>query len=97
MTKVALMGILSIHPAQLDAFLTEMTDHKAKTLESEPGCLQFEFHADVDDPNRILLYEVYADAAAIAAHRENPQWVKYRAATADMVAERNVSQWLMLE
>ena len=97
MTKVALMGVLSIHPEQVDAFLAEMTDHKAKTLASEPGCLQFEFHTAVDDPNSVLLYEVYADAAAIVAHRENPQWHKYRATTTGMVAERSVSEWDVLD
>ena len=96
MTKMALMGILSIHPEQRDAFLAEMKDHKAKTLASQPGCLQFEFHITDDDPNQVLLYEVYADAAAIAAHRENPQWHKYRATTADMVADRTVGEWIVL-
>ena len=37
MAKMALMGILTLHPEHRDAFLAEMEDHKAKTLAGEPG------------------------------------------------------------
>jgi autoinducer 2-degrading protein len=93
MSKIALNGILTIDPKHLDAFMAELKDHAAKTLASEPGCLLFESHVSVDDAHQILLYEVYADADAIVAHRKNPQWVKWRAATDDMVTDRAVQEW----
>lgn len=96
MTKIALTATLSIRPDQLDAFVAELRDHAAKTLAGEEGSILFEAHASVDDPNRIMLYEVYADADALVAHRENPQLAKFRAATADMVIERVVKDWAVM-
>ena len=41
-------------------------------LDNEEGCLRFDVTVDSEDPNRILLYEVYRDAAARAVHRQAP-------------------------
>lgn len=41
---------------------------------TEPGCKGYFVNRSVDDPNVFLLYELYADAAAFDAHRENPDF-----------------------
>lgn len=35
----------------------------------EPGCLTYLAHRDPENPRRFLLYEQFADAGALAAHR----------------------------
>ncbi|HEY3763935.1 MAG TPA: putative quinol monooxygenase [Gaiellales bacterium] len=38
---------------------------------AEPGCLRFVANRSVDDGDRFVLYEQYADEAAFQAHRES--------------------------
>jgi quinol monooxygenase YgiN len=34
----------------------------------EPGCLEYSVHVDLDDPDRYVLYERWADQAALDRH-----------------------------
>lgn len=43
----------------------------------EPGCLHYQAHRSVDDRRLFFLYEVYADAAAIDAHRAAPHFQEH--------------------
>ena len=36
----------------------------------EPGCLVYHANRSTDNPDFFLLYEIYRDQAALAAHRE---------------------------
>ena len=40
----------------------------------EPGCALYQASRAQDDPDHFLLYEHYADEAALAAHRETPHF-----------------------
>jgi quinol monooxygenase YgiN len=40
----------------------------------EPACLVYNANIDPENENLYCLYEVYSDAAAIAAHRETPHF-----------------------
>jgi quinol monooxygenase YgiN len=42
------------------------------------------------DPNHVFLYEVYDNEAALNTHRATDHFKKFAAATADMVAKREV-------
>ncbi len=48
----------------------------------EPGCLDYRGHRSVDDPRLFFLYEVYADAAAVDAHRASPHFQQHVAGRA---------------
>ena len=43
----------------------------------EPGCASYIPHQLQDDPNTVLIYEQYRDAAALEAHRESVHFKKY--------------------
>lgn len=47
----------------------EVLGRHAVASAAEPGCLTFTAHQYADDPTRFVLYEVYVDEAAFAAHR----------------------------
>lgn len=53
----------------------------------EPGALRFDLLRDRADPARFVIYEVYRDADAAAAHKETPHYLAWRAAVADWMAE----------
>jgi autoinducer 2-degrading protein len=41
---------------------------------AEPGCLQYDVHVDSDDSNRFVIFERYADDAALDAHAASPHF-----------------------
>ena len=49
---------------------------------AEPGCLQYQGHVTADDPRQFFLYEQYADAAAVEAHRSTPHFRQHVLETA---------------
>jgi (4S)-4-hydroxy-5-phosphonooxypentane-2,3-dione isomerase len=44
---------------------------------SEPGCLFYQPHRSVDDPQLFFLYEQYSDQAAVDAHRASPHFQEH--------------------
>jgi autoinducer 2-degrading protein len=82
---IALFVTLDVRPALRERLLAAITAQAAASREREPGCLQFDVCIDVADPNRVLLYEVYADQAAFEAHGTTPHFAVWRAAADECV------------
>ena len=95
MSAVALFVEFDIDPDQRDAFDALIADHAAKTLAGEAGCMDFQVHVAREDPNKFLLYELYRDDAALAAHRETAQLARFRAAAGPMMVARKVTEALI--
>jgi len=55
----------------VEAALREMSKF---VKNDEPECLVYNANIDPENENLYCLYEVYRDAAAIAAHRETPHF-----------------------
>jgi (4S)-4-hydroxy-5-phosphonooxypentane-2,3-dione isomerase len=82
MRPFALLVSLRIRPEGRDTFLTAIEDNARASLRNEPGCLRFDVVADQADDDHFLLYEIYEDAAAFAAHKATPHFERWRAAAA---------------
>ncbi|MBB6251043.1 putative quinol monooxygenase [Nitrospirillum iridis] len=54
---------------------------------AEPGNLRYDLFRGTDSPVRFHLFELYADQAAIDAHRASPHYTAFRAALGDLLAE----------
>jgi quinol monooxygenase YgiN len=80
-----------VKPEAVEAF-REATTENARNSRREPGVARFDFIEQADDPARFLLYEVYRDAAAQAAHKETAHYRAWAAKTADMFAEPRTRQ-----
>jgi quinol monooxygenase YgiN len=76
-----------IVPGQVDNFLAALKENGAESVK-EPGCRELDIAVSQKDPNHVLIFEVYNDAAAAQAHRETDHFKKYAATTKDMVAKR---------
>jgi (4S)-4-hydroxy-5-phosphonooxypentane-2,3-dione isomerase len=61
--------------------------HKARCLKDEPGTLQFEVLIPNDDTTKILLYELYRDAAAFEVHWNGPSTARVRQEAGSMVVK----------
>lgn len=61
-------------PGTGDTVAERLKAMAAEVKATEPGCLLYHANRSVDNPDNFLLYELYADDAALAAHRETPHF-----------------------
>ena len=65
-------------PDARDAAMERATPLQMATREQEPGCLAYCFAPDPGVPGRILVYELWADEASLAAHFVHPNYLNMR-------------------
>lgn len=78
----ALIVEFVIRPGFEDAFERAIVANAAASLAEEPGCRQFDVCRDAANARRFMLYELYDDEAAIAAHLRSPHFLAMNEATA---------------
>jgi autoinducer 2-degrading protein len=78
---------IRIKPENLDAFMKKLGENAA-AARKEPGCRQFDVLVDPKDKTKVMLYEVYSDEKAFAAHQQTPHFKKYVAEAVPMLASR---------
>lgn len=80
-------------PDQLEAFLEASRANHAGSVR-EPGNVRFDVLRDPADTHRFLIYEVFADEDAAAAHKATPHYLAWRDRVAPMMAEpRHGDRW----
>ena len=87
---IALIVTIQIQPEHREAFMESMLDDARGSNNDEPGCLRFDVLQDSEDPNRVYLYEIYRDEAALEAHRQAPHFVKWRETVKDWFAAETI-------
>jgi quinol monooxygenase YgiN len=61
---------------------------------SEPGCLAYSMAHDAIDPGLVRVFELFANAEAVAAHRASPHMAEWRSHHAEIgLTERNLSEY----
>jgi quinol monooxygenase YgiN len=80
---------LDIVPDQMGKFIELARENGASSIK-EPGCREFNISVLDGNPNRVFVYEVYDDDAALRAHLNSDHFKKFIAATANMITGRNV-------
>ena len=76
----SLMVQVQVDPDRREEFLAAITANAETSVRDEPGCLRFDVCTVDGDENRFVFYELYADAAAFAAHRAAPHFRIWREA-----------------
>ena len=87
MSKFSTVSTIEAAEGRRDQILPLLVAHKARCLKEEPGTLQFEILLPKNDETKILLYEVYRDAAAFDVHRNGPSFARWQEETAGMVVK----------
>lgn len=82
---LATVVFVDVKPECVDAFV-EITKYNHENSRKEPGNVRFDVLHDNKDPNKFLLYEVYVDEAAAAAHKQTEHYNKWRETVAPMMA-----------
>lgn len=85
MNRVALMVTVEFEPQSRDAVLRALLDHRERCLKEEPGTLQFEVLVPLEDPSRLLLFELYADDSALSLHSKGSSIARFRGEVAGKV------------
>jgi quinol monooxygenase YgiN len=62
-----MIAILDAQPGKVDEFRAKIVE-LVRQVRLEPGCVLFTAYEARDTPGRFYLYEIYANAAAFAAH-----------------------------
>jgi quinol monooxygenase YgiN len=83
--RVVRSAELEIFPERLDDYLSLLREEIAASVEIEPGVIMLHAVAETSAPHRIRILEVYASEQAYRSHIETPHFLKYKAATAEMV------------
>ena len=84
--NVKIMAILAARPGKADE-LRALLDGMIAPSRSEPGNLRYDLWQDQSDPARFVLDELYADNAAVTAHRATPHFQNYLSVIGEL-AER---------
>jgi autoinducer 2-degrading protein len=87
--KLGLIVDFEIQPDKVDQFLELITEN-AKSSMGEPGCRQFDILRAADQPNRIILYEIYDDGEALKAHGTMPHVASFFAAAKPLIVKQSV-------
>ena len=95
MPAIALVVQLDLEPGRREAFVARALRHRETVLANEPGCLRFDVLTSDEDENRVFLYEVYADEAALEHHFGTPWMKRYLEDTGPMIARRRRNRCLL--
>lgn len=87
----------TIHADHLDAFVPLIRANARASVADEPDCHQFDVCQDPDAPTQIYLYEVYSDRAAFDAHMQTKHYERFNAASAPMIAAKDVRFYTRLD
>ena len=79
-----------VRPDRIADFLAATLVNARASL-GEPGVLRFDVIQDADDAGHVVLAEVYRDAGAAAAHKQEPHYATWRDTVADMMAQPRAS------
>ncbi|GLH73099.1 hypothetical protein GETHLI_16010 [Geothrix limicola] len=87
MSKVALIVTAEFEPELKGEILHALLAHRERSLRDESGTLQFEVLVPQNEPGKFLIFELYADEAALAAHSEGASIAQYRAETRSKITK----------
>ena len=80
MSNIAIWVKVKVKPEGREQFLQAIEVDCLGSERDEPGCLRFNVLQDDNDDLTYYFYEVYADEAALDAHREAPHYAVWSAA-----------------
>jgi quinol monooxygenase YgiN len=87
-----------VRPGDLAPFLELVRANAAASLTREPECLRFDVLVPLNrGPCDVLLYEIYCDRTAFAAHLVSSHFLEFDAATREMVIKKTIADYTTRE
>jgi quinol monooxygenase YgiN len=82
-----------VKPAHAEAFFARVVRQAQDSLDREPACRQFDVCRNPSDATDVLLYEIYVDSGAFAAHLKMPHFLAFDAETRELIDAKVVEKW----
>ena len=92
MDNYVLIVDFEVQDGKGDVLLPLISENARKSVETEPGCLQFDVMRAPDNPNRFVLFEVYRDEAAYQAHGKTPHLAEFLAQARPMFGKTTMTK-----
>lgn len=83
---IIVTGSVVVRPEALDEAVAVSLEHVRRSR-TEPGCLLHSVHHDVEDPNRLVFLEHWADRDALGAHFAVPASLDFVTRLAELASE----------
>lgn len=96
MNQFVIIVDFRLKPGAKAAFLRLINENARASCRDEPGCRRFDVLATQNEADRIMLYEIYDDRAAFDAHIKTRHFASFNEASAALVAEKKVTEFVML-
>jgi quinol monooxygenase YgiN len=71
---IVLVAKYTVQPGKQDEVIAALQRMAPLVKQHEPGCHLYQVSRSQDNPDLLMLYELYADEAAVQAHRETPHF-----------------------
>ena len=82
---LATIVYIDVKPDCIEQFKAIST-YNHECSRKEPGNIRFDLLQDNNDPTKFVLFEVYVDADAAAAHKQTEHYLRWRDEVADYMA-----------
>lgn len=89
--------LFKIHVSHVDAFRVAVSQHAKNSLTQEAACKRFDVAVDPEDGSRFFLYEIYDDAAALAAHQQADYFKNFASTVEAWVEAKELNTWEQVE
>ena len=76
---IVIAGTARVHPEQRERAI-EAARVMVEASRAEPGCRQYRFSTDLDDPNVVHVFEEWDSAEALEVHFATPHMAEFQAA-----------------
>jgi autoinducer 2-degrading protein len=90
MNRFVLVVDFQVRPEHLAKFNEQIAVNAKASVGTEPGCRQFDVLRTLDDPCRVLLYEVYDSEDAFKTHLEQAHTKTFLGQAKELVVKQTV-------
>ena len=97
MNKLAILATFEIEPGQKSNVLPLFKAHAERCIKGESGTLQFDILQPINEDNKVMIYEVYQDEAALEEHRNGPYFKKIVEDTNGMIKNMSPIRCLLID
>lgn len=88
--NIVRLSMITVNPEHLDEYNAFLKEEIEASILLEPGVLTLYAVSEKENPNKVVILEIYADDEAYRKHIQTPHFLKYKEGTLDMVQSLDI-------